>query len=158
MEKKKMLYTICSTLLLCTSCLKINEKNYNKYILEYKDYARVTGHRYKYLRKETSKEFGEQVFNLYKRIGESNEKYFNQQNAEGFEQVRYYSFNFEYDDNKYDYFLISKDENKVFVYYKNDGIYYRGYKNLSDGYLKEVKELRSTFETMLKDSEWVLDI
>lgn len=157
MKNNKLIY-ILSSLILLTSCgIKVDNKEYDSYLLTYKEYARVEGHRYKYLKKESSKEFGEKVFKLFKDITESNEKYSNQYGVEGFEGEGYYSFNFNYGEKK-DYFLVSKENNDVFIYYKgSDRVHYRGYKELSENYLKEVKELKSTFEKMLSDTTWIYD-
>lgn len=157
MKHNKLIY-ITGTLFLLTSCeIKVDNKEYDSYSLEYKEYANVEGHRYKYLKKDSSKELGEKVFKIYQDIAQSNEKYQNQYGAIGFEQVGYYSFNFNYGEKK-DYFLVSKDDDYVFVYYKSSNrVHYRGYKSLSEEHLKEVKELKSAFEKMLSDTTLIYD-
>ncbi len=157
MKNKKIIYISTFTLLACCSCTKIEQKNYNKFNLTYTEYARVEGHLYKYQKAEVSKELGEKTFNIFKNILESNDKSTNQYGAEGFVEVGYYTFNFVYEE-KQDVFYISKDDDNVLTYYKsNNGVIFRCYKSLSESHLKEVKELKSTFEKTLKDAEWVYD-
>ncbi len=157
MKNKKIIYISIFTLLACSSCTKIEQKNYNNFKLTYTDYARVEGHLYKYQKVEVSKELGEKTFNIFKNILESNDKSANQYGAEGFVEVGYYTFDFVYEENQ-DIFYISKDDDNVLTYYKsNNGVIFRYYKSLSESYLKEVKELKSTFEKTLKDVEWIYD-
>ena len=82
---------------------------------------------------------GEKVFKIYQDIAQSNEKYQNQYGAIGFEQVGYYSFNFNYGEKK-DYFLVSKDDNYVFVYYKSSNrVHYRDINHYQKVILKNLK-------------------
>lgn len=156
MRIKKVIYFPVFTILFCSSCTRIDIKNYDKFELSYKDYANIDGHLYKYLKKDASKKLGEKTLDLYKNILESNEKYSDLYNSEGVTQVKCYSFDFLYQD-KADYISISKNEDVVYIYNKGNRVIFRCYENLSKKYLEEIKELRDIFETTLKDSEWLFD-
>ncbi len=157
MRNKKIICACASFLLMCTSCKKVEFKDYEKFELTYTEYAMVSGHHYKYLKKEVSKEYGEKIFNLYKSILESNEKSFNQYGAEGFTNAGYYTFDFIYE-GKYDTFYVSKENDIVLAFYhSNNRVIYRCYKSLSNKYLNEINEVKIDFNEYLKDVEWTYD-
>lgn len=162
MKLSKILLLNLTTILFLTSCnSNSNSRSYTGYSLSFEDLSDKEGYgfKYKYI-DDVSKELGEKVSNIYNKIIESDESYKELKNDERSTMYKYYEFSFK-QIYELDRFYISSENNDVYIYYCTDiqNIVFtrRCYDSLSESYLKEINELKSSFKDLLKDIEWAYD-